>query len=290
MLAERETISPDPGQRFKLVHGHGDGFQFYWHQHDEYELTMIVRGHGMRYVGDHAEPFDDTDLILLPPNLPHSWWTPGPNRTGRAKAWVVQFRANALAPLVTSQPELQPIGTLLSRARGGLRFTPALHQRLAREMATLHTDPPAAQLGRLLSILGHLAEQPGATLCHQAADRFGNHQLPANLERVDRIQRYLIDHLSEPITQAEVAAHCNMSASGLARFIKRQTGRSLVGHLHELRIAAACEQLRHGERRVLDIALDVGFGNLANFNRVFRRLRDCTPTAYRTRFRARQST
>jgi AraC-like DNA-binding protein len=64
------------------------------------------------------------------------------------------------------------------------------------------------------------------------------------------------------------------------------TGRTFVAWVHEVRIGHACRLLTTTERPVLDIAMAAGFENLSNFNRVFRRLRGCTPRAFRRRLAA----
>ena len=45
----------------------------YWHSHEEYQLNVILKGRGTRYIGDHMKPFKEGDLVLTGPNLPHVW-------------------------------------------------------------------------------------------------------------------------------------------------------------------------------------------------------------------------
>jgi AraC-like DNA-binding protein len=67
--------------------------------------------------------------------------------------------------------------------------------------------------------------------------------------------------------------------------INQQLGyRNFAAFLNEYRVGAAKEALRdpaQARRQVLQIALDLGYGSIAPFNRAFRAATGVTPTAFR---------
>ena len=46
-----------------------------WHFHEEYELIYIIKGHGIRLVGDNLTNFQSGELVMVGPNIPHLWRT-----------------------------------------------------------------------------------------------------------------------------------------------------------------------------------------------------------------------
>src|SRR6478736_9778510 len=66
-----------------------------YHFHPEYELTLIVRGSGKRYVGSHIQHYAPGDLVLLGSNLPHCWKTENESE-GSSQSIVIQFREDCM--------------------------------------------------------------------------------------------------------------------------------------------------------------------------------------------------
>jgi hypothetical protein len=95
-------------------------FEFKWHYHPEYELTLITRGTGKRLVGDCYESFEAGDLVLLGPDLPHTWSSDKVKKKN-VSAVVIQFSEDFIKSFLTL-PEFEKIASLLSSADRGLFF------------------------------------------------------------------------------------------------------------------------------------------------------------------------
>ncbi|WP_281278181.1 AraC family transcriptional regulator [Paenibacillus anaericanus] len=120
--------------------------------------------------------------------------------------------------------------------------------------------------------------------------RYANSE-PADLKKDKRrmitmkimqeVLEYLEMNYSRAITLEDVARQANMSIFHFSRFFKSITGMSFISYLNNIRINKAEEMILNTNRSMIDIALDCGFTNVRTFNRVFRQLRQCTPSDLR---------
>jgi AraC-like DNA-binding protein len=75
-----------------------------------------------------------------------------------------------------------------------------------------------------------------------------------------------------------------MSESAFSHFFQKYAFRSFTQFLVDLRIGHACKLLLDTDDTVAQISAKSGFNNLANFNRLFKKYRSCTPLEYRKRY------
>jgi len=78
----------------------------------------------------------------------------------------------------------------------------------------------------------------------------------------------------------EIADRLGISVSRLARVFKAEMGMSLVEYRNRLRLDRFGALLEGGRSNLLEAALNAGFGSYAQFHRVFRAIRQTTPSAY----------
>jgi AraC family transcriptional regulator len=97
---------------------------------------------------------------------------------------------------------------------------------------------------------------------------------------VQRMQAYIQDHLTEPITLRQLASAAGYSPWHAASLFAQVTGHAPFAYLRALRLSAAALRLRAGDARVLDVALDFVFDSQEGFTRAFTRRFGLPPGRY----------
>jgi AraC-like DNA-binding protein len=253
-----------------------------WHCHPEVELTRIVRGEGMRFVGDSREEFRAGDLLLLGPKLPHFWHcqdSPA-SRGGPAEADVCHFLPSVLGKGFWELPEFRRVSRLLERSRCGLVVERELAVEIGRQMDQLREAPPALRLLRLLEILVCLADHIGDLHPLASAD-YRPSIRDSDGDRLERVFRLVNEHFIRPIPLEEGAQAAALSRTAFCRYFRSRTGKTFSSFVNEVRIGNACRRLLNSDETIISIAYDCGFRNLSNFNRRFREITGTTPRDYR---------
>lgn len=100
---------------------------------------------------------------------------------------------------------------------------------------------------------------------------------------VARAKHFIAQNQDSAICLASVAKAVNTSTFYFCKLFKRTTGLTFTDYLARVRIERAKKLLLDPNRRVSEVAYDVGFQSLPHFNRVFRRVAGESPTNYRRR-------
>lgn len=232
------------------------------------EDTIIIHLHGtVKLSGKgihHFQPqsLQPGEIFIVPHHFPSEWqWTAGWDAlhlylaptllaTVAADALGVDVIDVKLSPCLgmtdafIHQLGLALLAELQAGGLAGPRYVASLTQALAlhllRNHAVFHRGPPTRTVG--------LAPQALRSV-------------------IDYIQ----NHLTQALTQAEVAAIAHVSPFHFARLFRQATGQSLHQYIITQRIAAAQRLLLAGRLTLAEIALEVGFTNQSHLTRHFKR-------------------
>ena len=106
--------------------------------------------------------------------------------------------------------------------------------------------------------------------------------LPAGAAaRVTRTIRAIERHHDAPLSLRRLARAAGLSPFHFLRTFERLTGITPHQYLRRARLREAAMRLADAPAKVLDIALDCGFGDVSTFNRAFRAEFGVSPTRYR---------
>jgi len=258
-----------------------------WHCHDEYELHLITATSGKAFVGDWIGPFEPGHLVLCGPRLPHNWISFDTDGDGVAERdLVIQFRHDPIERAAQDVPELREVMQLLERARHGVEFF-GMSQQARAHWEAVKATRGVRRFSHFCAYLADLAQCTDYRLLStvQIQGVEGEAALNDINRIVDRITRNLA-----PISLADVAGELGMSESRFSRFFRRCTGNSFTDFVNRVRINSACHLLMQTDHFVTDICYQVGFNNVANFNRRFLEIKGMTPTEFRRQAESRFGT
>ncbi|MGK6306248.1 AraC family transcriptional regulator [Variovorax sp. DT-64] len=250
-----------------------------WHFHEEYELHLITETSGKAFIGDWIGPFQPGHLVLCGPRLPHNWISldvPEGGAAGRDR--VIQFRHEPIERAAAEIPELREVMQLLERARHGIEFFGMAERALAHWDAVKGARG-LRRFGLFCAYLADLAQCTDYRLLSNV--QMQGVEGEAGVDQINIIVDRITSNLAEPIVMADIATELGMSESRFSRFFKRSTGNSFTDFVNRVRINSACHLLMQTDHYVTDICYQVGFNNVANFNRRFLEIKGMTPTEFR---------
>ncbi|OGB14442.1 MAG: AraC family transcriptional regulator [Burkholderiales bacterium RIFCSPLOWO2_12_67_14] len=258
-----------------------------WHYHDEYELHLITATSGKVFVGDWIGPFQPGQLVLTGPRLPHNWVSMDLPQGGvPLRDLVIQFSHEPLVRASDTIPELAEVLPLLERAKHGIEFFGLSEAAEAH----WHKVKNTRGLRRFTAFCDFMCDLAACTDYRLlSAVQLQSTDDDASLDQIDAVVSRITEHLSEEHSAAALAAELGMSESRFSRFFRRATGNTFTDFVNRVRISRACQLLMDSEQQVTHICYEVGFNNVANFNRRFLEIKGMTPSEFRkqslTRFR-----
>lgn len=258
-----------------------------WHYHDEYELHLITSTSGKAFVGDWIGPFQAGHLVLTGPRLPHNWVSMDmPEHGVTQRDLVIQFPHEPLVKAADTIPELREVLPLLERAKHGIEFfgiSDAAEQHWRRVKT-------ARGLRRLTAFCDYLADLAACTDYRLLSSvQLQSDDDDASIDQIHDVVSRITDHLADDHSAGALAAELGMSESKFSRFFRKATGNTFTDFVNRVRISRACQLLMDTDQQVTHICYEVGFNNVANFNRRFLEIKGMTPTEFRkqslTRFK-----
>jgi AraC family transcriptional regulator, melibiose operon regulatory protein len=131
-----------------------------------------------------------------------------------------------------------------------------------------------ARLLRLAGAVRNRARQEGA---HRALASAGG-GAPTSVERM---ATFIARHYVDPIRLEEVAGEVGLHPDYAAGLFRKAFGVTPTRFILQHRVSHAQRMLVTGDAKILEVAMEAGFGSLSRFNAAFRQLCGCSPREYR---------
>jgi AraC-like DNA-binding protein/ligand-binding sensor protein len=104
---------------------------------------------------------------------------------------------------------------------------------------------------------------------------------------ITKARQYIAANLQEPLALDTVANHVGVSSYYFCKIFKQATGMTLTEYVNRLRVEKAKHRLHNPDNRITEIAYDVGFQSISQFNRCFTKYAGTSPSRFRDSERVR---
>ena len=259
-------------------------FDFPLHYHEEYELNLIINAKGARrIVGDNTEEIDDLELVLVGSNLQHSWFN-NKCTSKEITEVTIQFHKNLFDDKLLRRNQLSFIRVMLEKSASGILFSKETTQQLTTRIVELNQKHGFDSILELMSILHDLSISRNMKILSSPAFNTMAEQFSYNSRRIEKTLDYVNKNFDKPVTLGEVAKLANMSEVSFSRFFKQRTSNTFIDCLTEIRLGHATRMLIDTTTSISEVANQCGFNNISNFNRTFKKRKNCTPKEFRESF------
>ena len=254
------------------------------HVHDYIQIWFVRHGICTHWMNGHAYELTTGSIFVLPPGISHYMECENPETSLVGMEFTEAFiRSDVegspfwdtgyLEPFIVSLDQVKPRFPLEGAA---VKTMESLFDELLWEF---RTQEPGYQLfirADVLKVLAIISRQYGRSLDAEKLQYLERYK-----DSVARAIAYINENFQKKIYLEEVARIAMMSATSFSCVFKEATGRTFTEQLNFLRVRRAKELLKDPSRTVRAIAYEVGFQDIAYFDRVFKREVGVTPRVYR---------
>lgn len=261
-----------------VVNGHPD-ILFHWH--NEFEFQYVLGGSARYHIDSEYFESQTGDLILIRPNAAHSIH-PLENRGHETISLL--FPLDIFGAAQTDQTSMiyfQPLQTNTFKTKTRISIDAPGYVEIRSCLLTIldlvKGQPPYFELplkSKLFEFF-YLLYRHHYIVEKETPDHYRKN------EKLRQIIEYIQEHYNEDLRIEELAKLMGYSQPHFMALFKEQTGSSCIDFIIQVRLRAASQELVNTMDSIVTIAHSVGFNNLSNFNRQFKRYFNCTPSAYR---------
>src|SRR5690606_35932755 len=183
------------------------------HFHPECEIMLVLKGTGIRFVGDSMERFQPGDLVFYGRDIPHFY------RNDRnfyqqvsdsaAQAIVIYFKEDFLGKEFWELPKNIQLKKLFANSKRGIKFTGKSKTELERQIKRL--DDHKDSLAKLIDLLSILQMMANSKECELLSSRGFVLPIEENeCKRMNDVYQYIINRYADNPSLEEVSTIANM--------------------------------------------------------------------------------
>lgn len=258
-----------------------------YHNHNCYEIVLIDSGSGYHRLNEITFPYKKGDVYLLSPSNAHEFII-----EEKTQFIYIKFTERFVTDnfLIQQKQSLQMLEYLFLNR-------PVIAESMIKDKSDIeHFFVLGKMLLGISSRSGmfknELISQIFSAIIIILARNLAQYAekkkwIKVDGEKIENILSYISVYATdnEKIRITNIARKFAMSESYISIFVKKHTGLSIQNHVMLYRIKMAEKLLYQSRFNINEIAERTGFNDASHFNKMFRKYREISPTAFRAQVR-----
>ncbi|OCG07728.1 hypothetical protein A9G13_05810 [Gilliamella sp. wkB178] len=251
---------------------HQDPFPL--HDHDFDELVVVSSGNGVHVWNDYIYPITSGDILYINHDDIHGF-----ESVNNLKLYNILYIREILFLSSIIEPYLPKINA--KHTERLWRIQPSFLKQLSPLIEQLSIESKKNNLAsvhlsealflQLIILLDRIKQQP-------------NDIAPTATHQLDILFTVLHNSIAGPFNFEMFCKDYNIASRSLSRLFKHQTGMTINGYLHKLRLCKAMSLLRNTPTAISTISAECGYDDSNYFSAVFKKETNQTPSQYRAQF------
>lgn len=271
-LEERGTA--DFPVELYCVDSHHERYEMAAHWHSELEIMRVIDGELTVMLNNKAYNVKKGDIVFVNPETVHS-----------AVPSNCTYECAVLNPEILNATNysckffiesVQSCEIMISEYHSGNSELKEVADDFFEALKKKSSGYKFTAVGALYRLFGVLVDA-------HLYRRMSGHEITEdkNVPKLKKVLTYIRSNYDKQITLEDMAAEIGVSPKYFCYFFKSMTGRSPIEYLNKYRIESAARLLFSTDLSVTDIAYMSGFNDLSYFIKMFKRVKNVTPTKFR---------
>jgi len=266
---------------FEIVFKTLDECPKFEHQHTFFELVYILSGTGRQCINQHKFDYHEGHMFLITPQDCHSFDIETTTQFFFLRFNDIYIRSKALQSeniqrleFILQNANHQP-GCILKNQTDKSLVRPIV-EAIVREAVNrdIYDREITQQLVNTLIVVvaRNIAKYLPETISETSE------------EKIVDILNYIQHNIYEPEkTRAEsLSKHFGISENYLGKYFKKHCNETLQSYISNYRVSLIEHRLKHSDRRITEIASELGFTDESHLNKFFKKQKGVSPKHFRT--------
>lgn len=268
--------------RTSLIFQIDDGPYFFdqFHQHEEIQISLILKGRGTLIIGNTVNYYNAGDIVVIGSNLPHIFKS-DTTASKSSKMYSLFFTETSFGDRFFDHDPLKALEPFFRRAKYGFK----IRSKKNKMTALFHQFEQSSKLHQLLIFFELLQQASIADFKSLSSFVYNKKYTENEGKKMRAVIDYTISNFSHDISLDTIADIASMTKNAFCKYFKKRTNKTYFQFLNELRIEHASDLLiNNKELQIAEIAYASGFKNISSFNRQFKAQKQQTPSEFRAAF------